>query len=488
MWMGAGFFGGSSPRVWGTPAPTSHKPHKSRFIPTGVGNTIANPLGLPLPAVHPHGCGEHMLACMVTSFAPGSSPRVWGTLLPWFVGLALCRFIPTGVGNTRGTWRTHNGNPVHPHGCGEHALIISLISPIGGSSPRVWGTLCFPPSAALFLRFIPTGVGNTLQPYAGVFAGAVHPHGCGEHHHGVIKSYRFAGSSPRVWGTQIFIHQIRTDFRFIPTGVGNTISINRPGETMPVHPHGCGEHHRPTLPPRVFPGSSPRVWGTQFISVNRREKLRFIPTGVGNTVAGSRGFPFLAVHPHGCGEHQSTSCPEFLSPGSSPRVWGTRIGKGSAKAEERFIPTGVGNTTLREQGTAIGNGSSPRVWGTRYQPPRRRSPLRFIPTGVGNTFCRKCPAAPPPVHPHGCGEHRNTHKAGCCAGGSSPRVWGTHPRRGCSAKNRRFIPTGVGNTVSSACMAACCSVHPHGCGEHFSRQNLMLVASGSSPRVWGTPA
>ena len=33
-------------------------------------------------------------------------------------------------------------------------------------------------------------------------------------------------------------------------------------------------------------GSSPRVWGTQIEKLKRRETGRFIPTGVGNTNAG----------------------------------------------------------------------------------------------------------------------------------------------------------------------------------------------------------
>ena len=52
---------------------------------------------------------------------------------------------------------------------------------------------------------------------------AVHPHGCGEHQVDGVMIPREAGSSPRVWGTPQGTHDSSTQNRFIPTGVGNTI-------------------------------------------------------------------------------------------------------------------------------------------------------------------------------------------------------------------------------------------------------------------------
>ncbi len=53
-----------------------------------------------------------------------------------------------------------------------------------------------------------------------------------------------------------------------------------------------------------FNGSSPLAWGTL---VNYHEyslELRFIPTGVGNTSLVPGYVPIKAVHPHWRGEHQ----------------------------------------------------------------------------------------------------------------------------------------------------------------------------------------
>ena len=71
------------------------------------------------------------------------------------------RFIPTGVGNTSSNLPRCSGGPVHPHGCGEHCVFSLLQKFCVGSSPRVWGTRHSGPARRRTVRFIPTGVGNT---------------------------------------------------------------------------------------------------------------------------------------------------------------------------------------------------------------------------------------------------------------------------------------------------------------------------------------
>jgi len=71
-------------------------------------------------------------------------------------------------------------------------------------------------------------------------------------------------------------------------------------------------------------------------------------------------------------------------------------------------------------------------------------------------------------------------------GGSSPRVWGTLNEMGKDGTEKRFIPTGVGNTDAGCPAFADRAVHPHGCGEHLQRFLAGSVNAGSSPRVWGT--
>ncbi len=94
---------GSSPRVWGTRLLISQSHISKRFIPTGVGNTRAR---APRQALQ-----------------RGSSPRVWGTRDSSIITPVTRRFIPTGVGNTAAAPEKANPTAVHPHGCGEHVMM-----------------------------------------------------------------------------------------------------------------------------------------------------------------------------------------------------------------------------------------------------------------------------------------------------------------------------------------------------------------------------
>ena len=294
------------------------------------------------------------------------------------------------------------------------------------------------------------------------------------------------GSSPRAWGTPWRRPGPAGNARFIPTGVGNTRSGSQARRQDPVHPHGRGEHIDMPVPRPSAYGSSPRAWGTPAHPPRETLKPRFIPTGVGNTLLAKRKQPRRT--------------------GSSPRAWGTRARDAHAHAHQRFIPTGVGNTSRRSARQIQGSvhphgrgehqidalvshappGSSPRAWGTHHFRVDGLDERRFIPTGVGNTS----PAGARPrcsaVHPHGRGEHRTATVTCDNVSGSSPRAWGTRPGYRAACRPDRFIPTGVGNTPPWADARRALPVHPHGRGEHVSRARDDVLATGSSPRAWGT--
>ena len=198
-------------------------------------------------------------------------------------------------------------------------------------------------------------------------------------------------------------------------------------------------------------GSSPRPWGTPAAFQIAKAIDRFIPTPVGNTHSQASTTRKLAVHPHARGEHRSwTLMPNSLV-GSSPRPWGTPRFTRRSCGLPRFIPTPVGNTpghpastatvsvhphargehsSQSDAGTFI-RGSSPRPWGTPAEKQRLYRQRRFIPTPVGNT--------PAPLVP----------QVGGC--GSSPRPWGTLLFLLLARRLGRFIPTHVGNTLSWSC-------------------------------------
>ena len=91
---------GSSPRAWGTRVLDARCCASLRFIPTGVGNTGPKRVTAALLPVHPHGRGEHAASAPVSDCPDGSSPRAWGTPDNEGIHTDITRFIPTGVGNT----------------------------------------------------------------------------------------------------------------------------------------------------------------------------------------------------------------------------------------------------------------------------------------------------------------------------------------------------------------------------------------------------
>ena len=232
----------------------------------------------------------------------------------------------------------------------------------------------------------------------------VHPHARGERKRGSEVTPFLIGSSPRTWGTQQQ-RKLQADMqRFIPTHVGNA----PPWCTWPVlaavHPHARGERVQCALHGAHPGGSSPRTWGTLGLAVCFDQRLRFIPTHVGNALCLSVQTRSPAVHPHARGE--------------------------------RFERPGV---------TGLGVGSSPRTWGTLDQFDTFGRCVRFIPTHVGNAFCTRNTRWGATVHPHARGERYQLKRGTALVIGSSPRTWGTRSVSHDHVRYRRFTPTHVGN-------------------------------------------
>ena len=152
---------------------------------------------------------------------------------------------------------------------------------------------------------------------------SVHPHVCGEHSVMSAVSSSLCGSSPRMWGTLFLSSASRSASRFIPTYVGNTAGLPLSMSLITVHPHVCGEHMSRGRGNVPMVGSSPRMWGTRNSDNSGSVYFRFIPTYVGNTHDCTCIYSISPVHPHVCGEHQIFQGLSAFSDGSSPRMWGT---------------------------------------------------------------------------------------------------------------------------------------------------------------------
>ena len=89
-------------------------------------------------------------------------------------------------------------------------------------------------------------------------------------------------------------------------------------------------------------------------------------------------------------------------------------------------------------------------------------------------------------HPRACGEHIVLLRFVGGYQGSSPRLRGTLQWVDGSSIQCGIIPALAGNTSASYTVQYCARDHPRACGEHYCRTKLVLVSTGSSPRLRGT--
>jgi len=135
----------------------------------------------------------------------------------------------------------------------------------------------------------------------------------------------------------------------------------------------------------------------------------------------------------------------------------------------------------------MNDGSSPRTWGTLAGTKIDPRLSRFIPTYMGNALSSNSKWNIAAVHPHVHGERYSMSPGYANDCGSSPRTWGTHRRRQKQTRRRRFIPTYMGNASAIRAARIARSVHPHVHGERYKIWIWIDKGGGSSPRTWGTP-
>ena len=213
--------------------------------------------------------------------------------------------------------------------------------------------------------------------------------------------------------------------RFIPAGAGNTTATSSPATGCSVHPRWRGEHVIMTNQGVATGGSSPLARGTR----------------------GSRwGCSWVAsVHPRWRGEHASDTVKGRRQLGSSPLARGTRGEQVVTQVGHRFIPAGAGNTLpltvaqaallvhprwrgehlIFKRNALARTGSSPLARGTRRRPAQAKADQRFIPAGAGNTPTAADRNRPATVHPRWRGEHGARRVTGLAELGSSPLARGT---------------------------------------------------------------
>ena len=140
------------------------------------------------------------MSYLPTSSDWGSSPRVWGQVCIKEISVALFRIIPTRVGTSGYLHKTFPESRDHPHACGDKSLCVIFTRQCSGSSPRVWGQVLPTHQNSEFFRIIPTRVGTSFSRACDRPRRQDHPHACGDKAREETYKVTIRGSSPRVWG------------------------------------------------------------------------------------------------------------------------------------------------------------------------------------------------------------------------------------------------------------------------------------------------
>ena len=171
--------------------------------------------------------------------------------------------IPAYAGNTMPVSRSTVARRDHPRVCGEHLGLIASCVGLGGSSPRMRGTLIPHLRFVVPVGIIPAYAGNTINMVTGIINGKDHPRVCGEHLPDRPVMTNRAGSSPRMRGTPVQEDGTSSRVGIIPAYAGNTTRNTCSARTTGDHPRVCGEHSDRLAQFVLFPGSSPRMRGTR---------------------------------------------------------------------------------------------------------------------------------------------------------------------------------------------------------------------------------
>ena len=174
-------------------------------------------------------------------------------------------------------------------------------------------------------RIIPTRVGTSHSDLKDDGTEQDHPHACGDKSLSLFNIARVSG--------------------IIPTRVGTREKGKSYETVFKDHPHACGDKGTIYYLPDSSVGSSPRVWGQDLYSIVTLYLLRIIPTRVGTRLRDDAMQQLAEDHPHACGDKYVSPCSSIHSPGSSPRVWGQDNLQIISKAKRGDHPHACGDKT-----------------------------------------------------------------------------------------------------------------------------------------------
>ncbi len=162
MGFGGSYEGeGSSPRVWGQVIFKFGTVVNERIIPTRMGTRQRKVIALASIEDHPHAYGDKPLTQWKNTLGQGSSPRVWGQGSYLVISRPLVRIIPTRMGTSGISCISYLAFQDHPHAYGDKLMDLWVAVQQAGSSPRVWGQVLAFYMTAGRLGIIPTRMGTS---------------------------------------------------------------------------------------------------------------------------------------------------------------------------------------------------------------------------------------------------------------------------------------------------------------------------------------
>ena len=126
----------------------------------------------------------------------------------------------------------------------------------------------------------------------------------------------------------------------VGTRIGDKVKMKQGAD----HPHACGDKTSGYFPSVTGVGSSPCVWGQDYVGDLDTSAKRIIPMRVGTSIFQRLFFSFAEDHPHACGDKLSLTLFLRQWKGSSPCVWGQDIKKINQRLAEGIIPMRVGTS------------------------------------------------------------------------------------------------------------------------------------------------
>ena len=336
---------------------------------------------------------------------PGLSPRVRGSQPRLDQRDAGHGSIPACAGEPPSTGPTSTLTRVYPRVCGGARDRDKHLMLVPGLSPRVRGSPGRRLDAVAPRGSIPACAGEPDRGEAAVHPPRVYPACAGE-----------------------------------PSGWSGCLPASR------VYPRVCGGAFAECEPLEVFGGLSPRVRGSRVVATASRVRIRSIPACAGEPRTEIVTQSAVRVYPRVCGGARSSRRISSRGLGLSPRVRGSRAGRGQGHIRPGSIPACAGEPKAEPRLTAIA-GVYPRVCGgAHHRPP----PMMMLP-------------------------------------GLSPRVRGSHGRPPPRAVYPGSIPACAGEPARTAAAAIRIRVYPRVCGGAAGIGRPWRYPRGLSPRVRGSP-